>query len=124
MEGTGRHPRAAIRLGFWSAIAVTLILMAFPLSLILGLLTIAYGSAFLLAPAFVTMMVSIDGFAALEKGVWSHLGLLFAVIYAAMCSLTYYIQLTLIRHNYLPVAEAAVLLFVFIPGTPLFAQIC
>jgi hypothetical protein len=39
-----------------------------------------------------------------------------------MCSLTYYVQLTFIQNNYLPVAEEAVAPFVFIPGTPIFAQ--
>ncbi len=49
-------------------------------------------------------------------------GLSFAIIYAVMCTLTYYIQLTFVANNYLPVAEEAALPFVFLPGTPLFAQ--
>jgi hypothetical protein len=110
------------RLGFWSAVAVTLMLIAFPLSLIFDSLDMAYGSSFLLAPAFVTMMVSIHHYAAPEKKVWSQLGLSFAVIYAVMCSLTYYIQLTFIKNNYLPIADEALAPFVFIPGTPIFAQ--
>lgn len=114
--------KSVICLGFWSAIAVTLMLIAFPLSLIFDSLDMAYGSSFLLAPAFVAMMVSIHHYAAPEKKVWSQLGLSFALIYAVMCSLTYYIQLTFIKNNYLPIADEAAAPFVFIPGTPIFAQ--
>jgi hypothetical protein len=85
-------------------------------------LSVAYASSFLLAPAFVAMMVSIHYYAAPEKRIWSQLGLSFAIIYAVMCSLTYYVQLTFINHNFLPITEDAVLPFIFIPGTPIFAQ--
>ena len=111
------------QLGFWSSIAVTLMLVIFPLSLAFDWsLDVAYGSSFLLAPAFVTMMVSVHRYAAPDKKVWSQLGLSFAIIYAVMCSLTYYVQLTFVKNNYLPIAEEAVAPFVFIPGTPIFAQ--
>jgi hypothetical protein len=114
--------RTNAQLGFWSAIAVTLMVVIFPLSLVSHSLNIAYASSFLLAPAFVAMMVSIHHYAAPEKKVWSELGLSFAIIYAVLCSLTYYVQLTFIKNNFLPIAEDAVLPFVFIPGTPIFAQ--
>ena len=111
------------QLGFWSSIVVTLMLIIFPLSLAFDWsLDIAYGSSFLLAPAFVTMMVSIHHYAAPDKKVWSQLGLSFAIIYAVMCSLTYYVQLTFVKNNYLPIADEAIAPFVFIPGTPIFAQ--
>ena len=122
MDITFQPQKAIAGLGFWSAIVVTIMLIVFPLSLILDSLDIAYGSSFLLAPAFVTMMVSIHHYAAPEKRVWSQLGLSLAIIYAVMSSLTYYIQLTFIKNNYLPIAKEAVLPFVFIPGTPIFAQ--
>ncbi len=118
-----RFQLPAAQLGFWSSIVVTLMLLIFPLSLAFDLpLNVAYGSSFLLAPSFVTMMVSIHHYAAPEKKVWSQLGLSFAIIYAVMCSLTYYVQLTFIQNNYLPIAEEAAAPFVFIPGTPYFAQ--
>lgn len=71
-------------------------LVAFPLFLFFDLLNLAYASSFLLAPAFVAMMVSNHYYAAPEKKIWSHPGLSFAIIYAVMCSLTYYVQLTFI----------------------------
>lgn len=111
------------QLGFWSSVVVTLMLIVFPLSLAFDWsLAVAYGSSFLLAPAFVAMMVSIHHYAVPEKKVWSQLGLSFAIIYAVMCSLTYYIQLTFIENNYLPIADEVTAPFVFIPGTPIFAQ--
>lgn len=123
MNQTYQPQRAVIQLGFWSSIAVMLMLVIFPLSLAFNWsLNIAYASSFLLAPAFVTMMASIHHYAAPEKKVWSQLGLSFAIIYAVMCSLTYYVQLTFVNNNYLPIADEAVAPFVFIPGTPIFAQ--
>lgn len=53
---------------------------------------------------------------------WSQLGLAFAIIYAMMCSLTYFVQLTFIENNYLPIVAETARAFVFIPGTPIFAQ--
>lgn len=123
MNQIAQPTKSSIQLGFWSSIAVTLMLIIFPLSLAFDWsLDVAYGSSFLLAPAFVTMMVSIHLYAAPEKKVWSQLGLSFAIIYAVMCSLTYYVQLTFVKNNYLPIADEAVAPFVFIPGTPYFAQ--
>ncbi|MBM3179845.1 MAG: hypothetical protein FJZ86_05770 [Chloroflexi bacterium] len=117
------NSNSVTQLGFWSSVVVTLLLIIFHLSLAFDWsLDVAYGSSFLLAPAFVTMMVSIHHYAAPENKVWSQLGLSFAIIYAVMCSLTYYVQLTFVKNNYLPIAEEVVAPFVFIPGTPIFAQ--
>lgn len=123
MNQMAQPTRSSIQLGFWSSVVVTSMLIVFPLSLAFDWsLDVAYGSSFLLAPAFVAMMVSIHRYAAPDKKVWSQLGLSFAIIYAVMCSLTYYVQLTFVKNNYLPIADEAVAPFVFIPGTPIFAQ--
>lgn len=122
MDMTYQPPKAATQLGFWSAALTTLLTALFFVSLVVPSQNLMFASSFLLAPAFVAMMVSIHHYAAPEKKVWSQLGLALAIIYAVMCSLTYYIQLTFVLNNYLPVAEEAVLPFVFIPGTPIFAQ--
>ncbi len=114
--------KSVAQLGFWSSIVVTLMTTLFFVSLVIGNQSLMFVSSFLLAPAFVAMMVSIHHYAPAKKKVWSQLGLSLAIIYAVMCSLTYYIQLTFVANNYLPVAEEAALPFVFIPGTPLFAQ--
>jgi hypothetical protein len=114
--------KSSLQLGFWSAALTTLMIALFFVSLVIANRSLMFTSSFLLAPAFVAMMVGIHHYAAPEKKVWGQLGLSFAVIYAVMCSLTYYIQLTFVANNYLPVAEQAALPFVFVPGTPLFAQ--
>lgn len=122
MEQRYQPAKAIVQLGFWSATLTTLLIALFFFSLAVPSQNLMYASSFLLAPAFVAMMVSIHHYAPAEKKVWSHLGLSFAIIYAVMCSLTYYIQLTFVQNNYLPVAEEAVLPFVFLPGTAIFAQ--
>ncbi|MBI2331063.1 MAG: hypothetical protein HYU84_02625 [Chloroflexi bacterium] len=114
--------KSSVQLGFWSSAVVMLMIALFFFSLVIGNQSLMFASSFLLAPAFVAMMTSIHHYAPAEKKVWSQLGLSFAIIYAVMCALTYYIQLTFVANNYLPVAEEAALPFVFIPGTPLFAQ--
>lgn len=116
------NQKSIAQLGFWSSAVATLMIALFFFSLVIGNQNLIFASSFLLAPAFVAMMTSIHHYAGPEKKVWSQLGLSFAIIYAVMCSLTYYIQLTFVANNYLPVTEEAALPFVFIPGTPLFAQ--
>lgn len=122
MNTTHQPQKSTIHLGFWSAALTTLMTALFFASLIISSQSLMFASSFLLAPAFVAMMVSIHHYAAPEKKVWSQLGLSLAIIYAVMCTLTYYIQLTFVANNYLPIADEAALSFVFIPGTPIFAQ--
>ncbi|RJP55773.1 MAG: hypothetical protein C4557_00710 [Anaerolineaceae bacterium] len=114
--------KSVAQLGFWSSLVVTFLTALFFVSLVIPSQNLMFASSFLLAPAFVAVMTSIHHYAPAEKKVWSQLGLLFAVIYAVLCALTYYIQLTFVANNYLPIADEAVSPFVFIPGTPLFAQ--
>ncbi|MBI2333388.1 MAG: hypothetical protein HYU84_14730 [Chloroflexi bacterium] len=122
MNPITRPTKSVAQLGFWSSVVATLMTALFFVSLVIGNQSLMFASSFLLAPAFVAMMASIHHYAPAEKKVWSQLGLSFAVIYAVMCSLTYYIQLTFVANNYLPVAQEAALPFAFVPGTPLFAQ--
>jgi hypothetical protein len=122
MEQTIPRPSITTHFGFWSAGLTTMLTVLFFISLAIPNQNLMFASSFLLAPAFVAMMVSIHYYAPEERKVWSHLGIAFAIMYAVMGSLTYYIQLTFVQNNYLPVAEEAVLPFVFLPGTPIFAQ--
>lgn len=114
--------KAVVQRGFWSAALIVFLTVLFFVSLAISSENLMFASSFLLAPAFVAMIVSIHHYAAPEKKMWSQPGLSLVIIYAVMCSLTYYIQLTFIQNNYLPVSQEAVLPFVFIPGTPIFAQ--
>ncbi len=114
--------RAIYRFGFWSAALVTFETILFFISLALPNRNLMFASSFLLAPTFVAMMVAIHYYAPEEKKFWSHLGISFATIYAVMCTLSYYVQLTVIQNNNLQMTKEILQPFVFMPGTPLFAQ--
>lgn len=107
------------QLGFYSAVLVAVLTALFGLTLALGLpLMLSFLICLLLAPAFVAMMVSLHYQAPPAKQVWSHLGVCFAVLYAAMITLTYYVQLTAVR---LGGSDGALAQFVYKPGTVWFA---
>lgn len=122
--------RQGARLGLWSAILVAVLVAAFGFSLVIGIfiddlaagaLTASFVASFLLAPAFVAMMVSIAAGGSQHVRVWGQLGVAFASIYAVMVTVTYYLQLAIV-----PLAEETfsadvVTLLIFAPGAPLFA---
>ncbi len=127
-DGTGetRVPLAVRQVGFWSAVVSTLSSVGYGLAVIVLLLQPApadappgwagidaYLSVFkpihmlplvpslLLAPAFVALMASIHHYAAPEKRLWSHLGLAFTLLYAALALTNYLVQLTAVRRSLL-----------------------
>ncbi|MEW5980544.1 MAG: hypothetical protein AB1898_32565 [Acidobacteriota bacterium] len=61
----------------------------------LGLIVLLIPSL-LLAPSFALLMLCVHYYAAENKKVWSHAGIMFATIYAVMVSINYYVQLTLV----------------------------
>ena len=110
------------RLGFWSAVIIVLLVVLidvgvivsailFPMTSITSIET--YASSFssfqmlpfipslLLAPMFVIMMLCIHYYACQEKKVLSQLGFSFALICAAVLSIHYYIQLTVVQQGIL-----------------------
>jgi hypothetical protein len=112
----------ASRMGFWSA-SIIIVLVAFidagmiVSAILFPMTTIssieAYASSFrsvqmlpfipslMLAPMFVIMMLCIHHYASDEKKVFSQLGFSFALICAAILSLHYYIQLTVVQQGLL-----------------------
>ena len=54
---------------------------------------------FFIGPVFLVMITCLHVWAADEKQVWSQLALVFAVVYAAVLSVNYYIQMTVVPHN-------------------------
>jgi hypothetical protein len=64
-------------------------------STVLGLVVLLTPSLFL-GVSFVVLMVSIHYYAPEQRRVWSHVGLTFATIYAALISINYFVQLTLV----------------------------
>ncbi|MCX6649312.1 MAG: hypothetical protein NTV61_07990 [Candidatus Bathyarchaeota archaeon] len=110
------------RLGFWSSVIIAILVALIDAGMILSTIlypmtTItsieAYASSFnswqmlplipslLLAPTFVVMMLCIHHYASDDRKTLSQLGLSFAIICAAILSIHYYIQLTVVRQGLL-----------------------
>lgn len=121
----GVTARDTARVGMWSAVAVFALVAAFGASLVVGFWTDALGVSFvaaiLLAPAFVAMMVSLALQAPPEKRVWGQLGATFAAIYAVMVTITYYLQLAVVRSGDGQLSAEMLRLLGFSPGSALFA---
>jgi hypothetical protein len=88
--------------------------------LIPSALTLSFIASFLLAPSFVALVLSIHYYAQPEKKIWSHLGLVFAVMYAVMCTINYFVQLAVVSGNPLRASADVLALFTFTPGSVMF----
>jgi hypothetical protein len=110
------------RLGFWSALIIALLVVLIDVGMVLSAILFpitsitsieAYAASFsswqmlpfipslMLAPLFVIFMLCINHYAAQEKKIFSQLGFSFAVVCAAILSLHYYIQLTVVQQGLL-----------------------
>lgn len=116
-------PRPVNQIGFWSAVFATVFSVGYGIAVIIMVVSTLTATespsgltgidlivatfqpvqmlplipSLLLVPAFVILMVSIHYYAAPEKKIWSHLGIAFALIYAAMSAINYITQLTIVR---------------------------
>lgn len=122
-----------LRFGFWTAIftsSFSLIYVVGQAAEWLGLLGSGGGPensstalglvillvpSILLAPAFVLLLLCLHHTTAKEKQLWSHAALVFAIIYATLVSLNYFVQLTLVVPHLLNGNTQAVRPFLFIP---------
>ena len=118
---TSSTRRSATRLGFWTAILTVVVVAAFAVVAIptpprsgpfCGNACVAYpyvdvaqfipGDYFwlapgiLLVPTFVVLMACIHAYAAEPKKIYSRIGLSFALIYAVVILVDYYLQLTVV----------------------------
>jgi hypothetical protein len=112
--------QTSITLGFWSAIfgsvfAILFVLIAiltslmFPMKAWNGIQTYAenfnfldmasFIPAFLLAPTMVILIACINAIAPESKKIFSQIGLAFTVVYAAIITTNYYLQLFVVRLN-------------------------
>jgi hypothetical protein len=80
----------------------------------LGLVLLLTPSLFL-ASSFVILMVSIHYYASKDKKIWSHIGLTFAIIYAVLISIVYYVQLTVVVPHLLRGEADKIALLIFVP---------
>lgn len=104
----------ARKVGFWSAVLASVFSITYVIgqilewfgllgsnggpessSTVLGLIVLLTPSLFL-GTAFAVLMVSVHYYAPADRKIWSHLGIVFASIYAVLISINYYVQLTLV----------------------------
>jgi hypothetical protein len=113
--------QSTYRLGFSSALLVVVEVAVFAVTLLIpSALTLSFIASFLLAPSFVALVLSIHYYAQPEKRIWSHLGLAFAVMYAVMVTINYFVQLAVVSGNPLRASADVLALFTFTPGSVMF----
>lgn len=96
--------RAVYQIGFWSAILTITWIIIFNIAIALGMAgaptrSVALGASLLIALSFIALMVSVHNYAPPERKIWSQIGLSFAIVYAALLTWNYYLQLTVVRNN-------------------------
>lgn len=97
--------KSVTQVGFWAAALTTAWIIAFSVTAIAGNFgvsvpaTIVVGSALLIAPCFLVMMVSIHHCTPVEKQIWSQIALSFSIIYTVIVALNYFLQLTVVQQN-------------------------
>lgn len=69
----------------------------------------------LLAVSFVILMVSIHYYAPKTRKIWSHLGIAFAIAYAVLISIVYFVQLTLVVPRLIEGNIQDIQLLIFVP---------
>jgi len=91
--------RYVLELGFWSAIVATPLVALAAITATASIQPFASLVGFLFTLSFLVVMACIHSYASNEKKVFSLVGLSFAVIYASLISLNYFIQLTFVRQS-------------------------
>jgi len=83
-------------------------------STLIGLVVLLTPSLFL-GSAFLVLVVSIHQLADRDRKVWSHAAVAFATMYAALISIVYFVQLTLVAPRIAQDRVAGIELFLFVP---------
>jgi hypothetical protein len=110
------------KLGFWAAMLAFLFSLTFTIGVVAGLpkpwdIYIPIGASLLLALSFVVMMVAVHYAVPDDKKVWSHLGIAFAILYAALVSIVYVTWLFVVEPHMLRGEPDKVALLIFTPGS-------
>ncbi len=118
--------RQGTQLGFWSATLTALFSIVFILGFIMdgaGLLQapwnviVPVGASLLLAQTFVVMMVCVHYIAPDKKKLWSHTGVAFTLLYAALVSIVYVVWLFVVEPKVISGHPEEVKPFLFEPGS-------
>ena len=91
--------RYIYQLGFWSAIVATILVAVAGITATAAIQPFATIIGFLVTSSFLIVMACIHCYASDERKVFSLIGLSFAIIYAALISINYFIQLTFVRQS-------------------------
>ena len=86
-------------LGLWSAVVATILVTIAGITATASIQPFATIIGFLLTPTFLVVMACIHCYASESKKVFSLVGLSFAIIYATLISLNYFIQLTFVNQS-------------------------
>jgi hypothetical protein len=126
-------PKSAVVLGFWSAVACTVLSLAYVIAQLaewagwLGSLggpssrSTPFGLAVLLTPslllasAFLLLTVAVNGIAPRERQVFGHAAIAFATVYTTLVSTVYFAQLTWVMPRVLAGRTQGLEPFVFEP---------
>jgi len=87
------------QLGFWSAITATALVTIAGITATAAIQPFATIIGFLLTSSFLIVIACIHSYASEEKKVFSLIGLSFAIIYATLISMNYFIQLTFVNQT-------------------------
>jgi hypothetical protein len=128
-----RKSSAVGKLGYWSGLSATLFSIIYIVgqlaewfgllgsgggpenpSTALGIVVLLVPSMFL-APSFALLMLCVHYHAPEDKKIWSHAGIVFAVVYTVMVSINYYVQLTLVLPHMLRGEIESIRPFLFTP---------
>jgi len=119
--------------GFWSAVLATAFSIIYSVGQIaewLGLLGSQGGAessstllgiivlltpSLLLGSSFLVLVVSIHELASPDRRIWSHVAVAFAIAYAVLISMTYYVQLTLVAPRLAGGRTEGIEPFLFVP---------
>jgi hypothetical protein len=85
------------RIGFWSAILVTIFLAISGITSSVSIYLVSNISGFILTSIFLIVITCIYYSAPDDKKILGQIGLSFAIIYATMISMNYFIQLTFVK---------------------------
>ena len=121
------------KLGYWSAFLASLFSIIYIIgqlaewfgllgsgggpenaSTALGLIVLLIPSL-LLAPSFALLILCVHYYAPENKKIWSHAGIMFAVVYTVMVSINYYVQLTLVVPHLMSGEVESIRPFLFTP---------
>lgn len=129
----GHIPPSTKTVGFWSAVLCTVFSITYVVGQLaewlgwlgsqggpesastpLGLVVLLTPSLFL-GSAFLMLVVSIHQSASPDRRIWSHVAVAFATVYAALISINYFVQLTLVAPRLAEGRVAGIEPFLFVP---------